>query len=192
MKMNKNFLIWALIFFGLFLAVNLSGGGNYHEQQQKLAFSDFMNEAENKHVSEVTIVGNSISGQMIDGTKFNTYAPFDPSMIETLRKNNVKVDAKPVETGSAAFWSVFVSWFPMLLLIGVWVFFFRQANSSNNKAMSFGKSRARLIESTKKVTFADVAGADESKQELEEVKIQEKGGHRKQDFTETVPELNTP
>ncbi len=169
MKMNKNFLIWALIFFGLFLAVNLSGGGNYHEQQQKLAFSDFMNEAENKHVSEVTIVGNSISGQMIDGTKFNTYAPFDPSMIETLRKNNVKVDAKPVETGSAAFWSVFVSWFPMLLLIGVWVFFFRQANSSNNKAMSFGKSRARLIESTKKVTFADVAGADESKQELEEV-----------------------
>jgi len=169
MKMNKNFLIWALIFFGLFLAVNLSGGGNYHEQQQKLAFSDFMNEAENKHVSEVTISGNSISGQMIDGTKFNTYAPFDPSMVETLRKNNVKVDAKPIETGSAAFWSVFVSWFPMLLLIGVWVFFFRQANSSNNKAMSFGKSRARLIESTKKVTFADVAGADESKQELEEV-----------------------
>lgn len=90
-------------------------------------------------------------------------------MVETLRKNGVKVEARPEDTSSSTFWGVVVSWFPMILLIGVWIYFMRQANSGNNKAMSFGKSRARLIENNKKVTFADVAGCDESKQELEEV-----------------------
>ncbi len=169
MKMNRNFLIWALIFLGLFLFMNIGGMPTNRVSQDKLAFSDFMNDVENKRVSEVTISGPDVYGKMVDGTSFYTYAPYDPSMIETMRKNNVKVNAKPVDTSSSTFWGVVVSWFPMLLLIGVWIFFMRQANSGNNKAMSFGKSRARLIENTKKVTFADVAGADESKQELEEV-----------------------
>ena len=90
-------------------------------------------------------------------------------MVENLRKNDVKVNAMPEDTTGDNLWGMFISWFPMLLLIGVWVFFMRQANAGNNKAMSFGKSRARLMENTKKVTFADVAGADEAKQELEEV-----------------------
>lgn len=77
--------------------------------------------------------------------------------------------AQPEDTTSNTLWGVLISWFPMILLIGVWIFFMRQANSGNNKAMSFGKSRARLIENTKKVTFKDVAGADEAKQELEEI-----------------------
>lgn len=169
MKINKNFLIWALIFLGLFILTNVGGLSNEAGSKTKLAFSDFMSEAENKRIAEVTVSGPDVYGKMVDGTSFYTYAPYDPSMIETLRKNNVKVNAKPMDTGSSTFWSIFVSWFPMLLLIGVWIFFMRQANSGNNKAMSFGKSRARLIENTKKVTFADVAGADESKQELEEV-----------------------
>ncbi|MBO7097663.1 MAG: ATP-dependent zinc metalloprotease FtsH [Alphaproteobacteria bacterium] len=169
MKINKNFLIWALIFLGLFILTNVGGLSNEAGLKTKLAFSDFMSEAENKRIAEVTVSGPDVYGKMVDGTSFYTYAPYDPSMIETLRKNNVKVNAKPMDTGSSTFWSIFVSWFPMLLLIGVWIFFMRQANSGNNKAMSFGKSRARLIENTKKVTFADVAGADESKQELEEV-----------------------
>ena len=169
MKTNKNFWIWTLIFLGLFLAVNLGGAGKPNATRDKLAFSDFMNDAENKRIAEVTISGNDIYGKMTDGTDFYTYAPFDPTMVETLRKNDVKVQAKPIDTGASTFWGVFVSWFPMLLLVGVWIFFMRQANSGNNKALSFGKSRARLVENKKKVTFADVAGADESKQELEEV-----------------------
>ena len=169
MKVNKNFLIWALIFLGLFIMTNVGGLKNESASREKLAFSDFMSDAENKRVSEVTVSGPDVYGKMVDGTSFYTYAPYDPSMIETLRKNDVKVNAKPMDTGSSTFWSIFVSWFPMLLLIGVWIFFMKQANSGNNKALSFGKSRARLIENTKKVTFADVAGADESKQELEEV-----------------------
>ncbi|MBR2299660.1 MAG: ATP-dependent zinc metalloprotease FtsH [Alphaproteobacteria bacterium] len=169
MKTNKNFLIWALIFLGLFLFISLSGANTERVSNEKLAFSDFMTEAENKRISEVTLSGPDVYGKMIDGTSFYTYAPYDPTMVETLRKNGVKVNAKPVDTSSTTFWGVVVSWFPMLLLIGVWIFFMRQANSGNNKAMSFGKSRARLIENTKRVTFADVAGADESKQELEEV-----------------------
>ena len=136
---------------------------------ESLAFSDFMNMAENKKVASVTIEGPEISGVLTDGTRFNSYSPYDPSMVETLRKNGVKVEARPMDTSSSTFWNVFVSWFPMILLVGVWVYFMRQANSGNNKAMSFGKSRARLIENNKKVTFADVAGCDESKQELEEI-----------------------
>ena len=136
---------------------------------ESLAFSDFMNMAENKKVASVIIEGPEISGVLTDGTRFNSYSPYDPSMVETLRKNGVKVEARPMDTSSSTFWNVFVSWFPMILLVGVWVYFMRQANSGNNKAMSFGKSRARLIENNKKVTFADVAGCDESKQELEEI-----------------------
>ncbi|MBO4285557.1 MAG: ATP-dependent zinc metalloprotease FtsH [Alphaproteobacteria bacterium] len=169
MKINKNFLIWAFIFIALSFFVSMSGNGARKNLQEKLAFSDFMNEAENKRIAEVTVVGNDVSGKRTDGTAFYTYTPYDPTMVETLRKSGVKVNAKPVDTSSSTFWGVFVSWFPMLLLVGVWIFFMRQANSGNNKAMSFGKSRARLVENTKKVTFADVAGADESKQELEEV-----------------------
>ena len=120
-------------------------------------------------MAEVTISGASISGTATNGARFYTYAPYDPTMVENLRKNDVKVTAAPEDTTSDNLWGMFISWFPMLLLIGVWVFFMRQANAGNNKAMSFGKSRARLIENTKKVTFADVAGADEAKQELEEV-----------------------
>ena len=90
-------------------------------------------------------------------------------MVESLRQNDVKVTAAPEDNTGNNLWGIFISWFPMLLLIGVWIFFMRQANSGNNKALSFGKSRARLVENSKKVTFADVAGADEAKQELAEI-----------------------
>ena len=169
MKQSKSFLIWlvALLVLSMFM-----GGINNAGQRagsEKLAFSDFMNLAESKKVSEVLIEGPDISGTLSDGKKFYSYSPYDPTMVETLRQNGVKVEARPQDTSSSTFWSVFVSWFPMILLVGVWIYFMRQANSGNNKAMSFGKSRARLIENTKKVTFADVAGCDESKQELEEI-----------------------
>mgnify|MGYP005770890449 CR=1 FL=1 len=169
MRTGKNIIIWLAAI--LFLSFMMSSFNQSAQKAnlEKLAFSEFMNHVENKRVSEVVITGPEITGSYNDGTKFYTYAPYDPSMIETLRTNGVKVVAQPEDTSANTFWGVLISWFPMILLIGVWIFFMRQASSGNNKAMSFGKSRARLVENTKKVTFADVAGADESKQELEEI-----------------------
>ena len=169
MKFSKNFIIWALIFLAVTSFAGAIGGSEQRANRDTIAFSDFMNEAENKKIAEVTVSGADVYGITTDGRTFYTYAPDDPSMIETLRHNDVKVNAKPIDTTGSTFWGIVISWFPMLLLVGVWIFFMRQASAGNNKAMSFGKSRARLVENNKKVTFADVAGADESKQELEEV-----------------------
>ncbi len=169
MKSNKNFLYWIIGFILLSILFNTSTPALRPSSSSKIAFSEFMNSAEEGNIASVTIIGNDISGTYTNGTKFKTYAPFDPSMVEELRKQNVKIEAEPIDTSESTFWGIVISWFPMLLLIGVWIFFMRQANSGNNKAMSFGKSRAKLVENLKKVTFKDVAGADESKQELEEI-----------------------
>ncbi len=169
MRAGRSIIVWLIAIVLLTSLMNMFGEGSAHATAENLAFSDFMKDVESKRISEVTITGAEISGSYLDGHKFYTYAPEDPTMVETLRNSGVKVTAKPEGSAAGTFWSVLISWFPMILLIGVWVYFMRQASSGNNKAMSFGKSRARLIENTKKVTFADVAGADESKQELEEV-----------------------
>ena len=112
MKQSKSFLIWlvALLVLSMFM-----GGINNAGQRagsEKLAFSDFMNLAESKKVSEVLIEGPDISGTLSDGKKFYSYSPYDPTMVETLRQNGVKVEARPQDTSSSTFWSVFVSWFP--------------------------------------------------------------------------------
>ena len=169
MKPMKSILFWLVAFILLSVIMNGMAPGAKKNAAAPIAFSEFMNKAENNQIDSVIIIGNDIYGTYANGAEFRTYAPFDPSMVETLRKQGVKIEAKPIDTSESTFWGIVISWFPMLLLIGVWIFFMRQANSGNNKAMSFGKSRARLIENTKKVTFADVAGADESKQELEEI-----------------------
>lgn len=169
MRLNKNFVIWLVAFLVLFSIFGGMGENALRSGMDTLSFSDFMSAVENKQVEKVTISGHDITGSLHDGRNFYTYAPDDPSMIDVLRQNDVKIEAKPIDTSGSTFWGIVISWFPMLLLVGVWIFFMRQANSGNNKAMSFGKSRARLVENTKKVTFKDVAGADESKQELEEV-----------------------
>ena len=169
MKPMKSMIFWLVAFLVLSVIMNNFTPTARQNATTPIAFSEFMDKAESSQVESVTIVGNDIYGNYNNGTKFRTYAPFDPSMVENLRKMGVKIEARPIDTSESTFWGIVISWFPMLLLIGVWIFFMRQANSGNNKAMSFGKSRARLIENTKKVTFADVAGADESKQELEEI-----------------------
>ena len=169
MKPTKSTLIWIAVFIGLSLFFNMLSPEIKNATISKVAFSDFMNSAQENKIESVTIVGNDIYGTYTNGVKFRTYAPFDPSMVEELRKQNITIEARPIETVEDSFLGILLSWFPMLLILGVWIFFMRQANSGNNKAMSFGKSRAKLIENTKKVTFKDVAGADESKQELEEI-----------------------
>lgn len=169
MKFGKNAFIWVIAFLVLTAVFSYFENNSLAQNHEKIAFSEFMAHVKDKRVADVSISGSEISGVTTDGRQFITYAPYSPSTVDTLLENGVKVDAHPQDTTGETFWSVFISWFPMILLVGVWIFFMRQANSGNNKALSFGKSRARLIENNKKVTFADVAGADESKQELEEI-----------------------
>ena len=125
---------------------------------------------ESGNVSEVNINGNTVTGFLNDGRSFNTYAPNYPNLVDKLNDAGVKITAEPSERSMHPLLSVLLSWFPMLLLIGVWIFFMRQMQSGGGKAMGFGKSKAKLLnEAVGKVTFDDVAGIDEAKQELEEV-----------------------
>lgn len=134
-----------------------------------LIFSDFISQVEKGQVTEVTIQGENISGKATDGKAFKTYMPKDTQLVPLLKEKNVRITAKPIED-SPWYMNILISWFPMLLLIGIWIFFMRQMQSGGGKAMAFGKSRARLVtDKSKKVTFADVAGVDEAKAELEEV-----------------------
>ncbi|MEN6623760.1 MAG: ATP-dependent zinc metalloprotease FtsH [Smithella sp.] len=137
--------------------------------QKEIIYSEMLSRLEKGEISEVTIQGENITGKLTNGTSFKTYAPKDDKVVTQFREKGVKITAKPPEEASW-YMTLLVSWFPMLLLIGVWIFFMRQMQSGGGKAMAFGKSRARLItDKSKKVTFADVAGIDEAKAELEEV-----------------------
>jgi cell division protease FtsH len=135
-----------------------------------IAYSEFVNDVENGRVESVTIEEGYIHGTKSGGEPFNTYAPaITETLLSDLRAADVKVEAKPREESS--FWrQILIMWFPLLLFIGLWVFFIRQMQSGGGKAMSFGKSKARLLtESDHHVTFEDVAGIEESKVELEEI-----------------------
>ena len=132
-----------------------------------ISYSDFLNMVDNGGVNQVTIQGENITGMSGQGP-FKTYAPKDPELISLLRSKGVAITAKPME--ESPWFQVFLSWVPMLLLIGVWIFFMRQMQAGGGKALSFGKSRARLMSDAQdKVTFEDVAGIDEAKEELGEI-----------------------
>jgi cell division protease FtsH len=137
--------------------------------QKEIIYSEMLSSLEKGEITEVTIQGENITGKLSNGNIFKTYAPKDDKIVTQFREKGVKITARPPED-SPWYMTLLVSWFPMLLLIGVWIFFMRQMQSGGGKAMAFGKSRARLItDKSKKVTFADVAGIDEAKAELEEV-----------------------
>jgi cell division protease FtsH len=167
---GKNLALWVIIGLLLFALINLFQQPSGRSGATGIAFSDFLTEVQNGQVREVVIKGNNISGVRQDGRSFSTYAPYDPNLVERLAKSNVGIRAAPADDGSPSLLNILISWFPMLLLIGVWIFFMRQMQSGGGKAMGFGKSRARLLtERVGRVTFDDVAGIDEAKQELEEV-----------------------
>ncbi len=166
----KNIAIWALIGFLLFLMLDFFQTGSKTESVSNIPYSQFLSELQKGSVSSVEIRGNTINGKYSNGTFFTTYSPGDLNLIEKLEKNNIEIIALPPDANSPTLLDILISWFPMLLLIGVWIFFMRQMQSGSGRAMGFGKSRAKLLNEKKdKVTFADVAGIDEAKAELEEI-----------------------
>ncbi|NMJ42554.1 ATP-dependent metallopeptidase FtsH/Yme1/Tma family protein [Roseomonas sp. JC162] len=168
---GRNLALWvivALLLVALFNLFQPSGTGRVGAQQ--VAYSDFLNEVNGGHVREVSIQGRTLSGTLSDGRTFQTYTPEDPQLISRLTDKNVRVVARPEESDVNPLIHYLMSWFPMLLLIGVWIFFMRQMQGGGGRAMGFGKSKAKLLtEKQGRVTFDDVAGIDEAKAELEEI-----------------------
>ena len=168
-KNNRNLILWVIIGLFILALYNMFQTGADRLEGQDLTYSDFIKSVESNRVSDAVIKGDHVVGKFTSGQNFNVDVPNDPALVERLLKNNVNVKAASSEEGFS-FFSMLLSWFPMLLLIGVWVFFLRQMQSGGNKTMGFGKSKAKLLtEQQVKVTFADVAGVDEAKQEVEEV-----------------------
>ena len=167
----KNIAMWALIVFLTIGLYNMfknpqtnSRGGN------KVIFSEFLTAVDNGEVLKVEIQGNNIKGFYSNGNSFSTYAPNDPNLIEKLSEKGVSISAAPLEEKMPSLFGVLLSWFPMLLLIAVWIFFMRQMQGGKGGAMGFGRSKAKMMNELKgKVTFNDVAGVEEAKEEVEEI-----------------------
>jgi cell division protease FtsH len=166
---GKNLALWLVIGVLLIALFNLFQTSSTRSTQSGLAYSELLAEVDRGIVTSVTIKGDQITSTTNDGRTFTTITPQGSNVADRLVDKNVRVSVVPEDNNPSLF-SILLSWFPMLLLIGVWIFFMRQMQSGGGKAMGFGKSRARLLtEKVGRVTFDDVAGIDEAKQELEEV-----------------------
>jgi cell division protease FtsH len=162
----KNLALWMVI--GLIVILLFQLFQQNQSPRGEIVFSDFLKKVESGEVREVTLKGNNVSGRLSDGSSFRTFTADYPDLVRSLKDRGVKIDVKPPDTNS---WlAIVLQWIPMLLFIGVWIFFMRQMQGGGAKALSFGKARARLIsEKQNKVTFQDVAGVDEAKEELREI-----------------------
>ena len=167
----KNLVMWVII---VLLSVGLfnmfQDPDKIKSEGNTLAFSSFLNEVDNGRVVEVKIQGSNITGILADGKTFKTFAPNYPELVDKLNSNGVNIVATPKEDKMPSLLGILLSWFPMLLLIGVWIFFMRQMQGGKGGAMGFGRSKAKLLnEAQGKVTFNDVAGVEEAKEEVEEI-----------------------
>ncbi|MBD3671322.1 MAG: ATP-dependent metallopeptidase FtsH/Yme1/Tma family protein, partial [Gammaproteobacteria bacterium] len=166
----KNIILWLVIAFVLISVFNSFDQSRTRKATQ-LDYSQFIADVRNDRVESVTIEGSTVRGLRDDGSSFVTYNPGDDALINDLLNHNVQIDAQPPEQQSVLM-QIFISWFPMILLIAVWIFFMRQmqGGGGGRGAMSFGKSKARMLgEDQVKVTFQDVAGCDEAKDEVAEL-----------------------
>jgi cell division protease FtsH len=163
----KNLALWLVISLMMILVYNLFN--RPHPSQEKISYSNFIAAVDAGKVASVTVQGSDLYGKYTDGKDFKTYKPEDPSLTQKLLEKKIQILAKPEEE-KFSWLSLFISWFPLILLVGVWIFFMRQMQVGGGKAMAFGKSRAKLLtEAQGKVTFEDVAGVEEAKEELTEI-----------------------
>ena len=173
--MNSNFqklAVWVLILVLLAVLFNMFNNNTAESRRgEEITYSEFLTAVDAGNVTEATISGKRITGKLGDsGVTFQTYAAEDPGLVERLRQKNVKFKVAPRDEDVPSILSVLLNWFPMLLLIAVWIFFMRQMQSGSGRAMGFGKSRAKLLtERHGRVTFEDVAGVDEAKSDLQEI-----------------------
>ena len=168
-NLTKNLLLWLVIAIVLMSVFN--NFGNRQQATRPMEYSTFIQKVRQNEVERVTIQGREVSGKLKSNESFTTYSPGDPGMIGDLIDHGVAFDAKPQEEQSLLL-TIFINWFPLLLLVGVWVFFMRQMQGGmgGRGAMSFGKSKARMLsEEQNKITFDDVAGVEEAKEEVGEL-----------------------
>ena len=168
--MGKNLAAWAIIVIFLLAIFNLFQDKTSQTKDIALPYSEFLSQVKLNNINDVTIQENNILGHFQTGEAFTTYAPNDPALITKLTDSGVKVTAAPLDEGVSPILGMLLNWLPMLLFIGVWIFFMRQMQGGKGGAMGFGKSKAKLLtEKQGKITFEDVAGIDEAKDELEEI-----------------------
>ena len=167
---GRNIALWVIIALLVVALFNLFQSSGRQDTEQQLAFSDFIGQVETNQVLDVTIQGNDIKGTLRNGTAFKSYAPNDPNLVSTLTEYGVRITAAPQEEANFLVRTL-LSWLPFIVIVGIWVFFMRQMQGGGGRgAMGFGKSRAKMLtEKTGRVTFDDVAGVEEAKQEVEEV-----------------------
>ncbi|MFK7866752.1 MAG: ATP-dependent zinc metalloprotease FtsH [Alphaproteobacteria bacterium] len=166
---RRSLFFWAILLVGIFFLYNVFQGTT--PPKNIVSYSEFLNQVETENVQNVMVQNDNLTGSFANGENFTVYTPRDPDMISMLREKNVAIEVQPPEDGMPTLLAILINWFPMLLLIGVWIFLFRQMQGGGKGgAMGFGKSRAKLLAQKEgKVTFNDVAGIDEAKQELQEV-----------------------
>src|SRR3569623_1459569 len=166
----RNFALWVIIVLLLLALFTLFQNPSQRTSAQDISFSQLLSEVDQGRVRDVVIQGPEIRGTFANGTSFQTYAPSDPGLVQKLYSKGVSITARPLTDNVPWFVSLLVSWLPFIALIGVWIFLSRQMQGGAGKAMGFGKSRAKLLtEAHGRVTFEDVAGVDEAKQDLTEI-----------------------
>jgi cell division protease FtsH len=166
----RNLMMWGVVVLLVLGLYNLFQNPGSITGKTEMPFSTFLTEVDKGNVVSVDIRGSEISGNFRDGKGFKTYSPNYPNLVEKLSAKGVSITAGPREEKGPSLWGIILSWFPMLLLIGVWIFFMRQMQGGKGGAMGFGRSKAKLLtEAHGRVTFQDVAGVEEAKEELEEI-----------------------
>ncbi|MDB5507599.1 MAG: ATP-dependent metalloprotease FtsH [Hyphomicrobiales bacterium] len=166
----RNFALWVIIFLLVVALVMLFQNPGQRQQTENIPFSQLLTEVDQGRVRAVTIAGHEISGHFNDGRAFSTYAPNDPTLVQNLYKKNVLITAQPPSDGNNWLVTLLVNGLPLIAFLGVWIFLSRQMQGAGGKAMGFGKSKAKLLtEAHGRVTFEDVAGVDEAKEDLQEI-----------------------
>ncbi len=168
-SMGRSFLWWTVIVLLVLTIAQFTAPEKTTGKKDKMVYSAFVEAVEKGEVADVKIQDRELTGQLKSGDKFESYAPEDAGLVALLQKNDVKIEALPPKSESGGWLYGLISWAPILLFAGLWIVMMKQMASSNGKAMSFGKSKARLMEGKDKVTFDDVAGIEEAKQELQEI-----------------------